>query len=104
MFMKSTARWKTPLPSGRSSLRDDLLKAAVSECLRIHLIHFFYKEVIVFQEKKPLYMHMTKQYSIADHILTLTMKSCWSCIQVSAFCLQYVRLAFIYLNTRYVAA
>lgn len=45
-------REETPLPSGGSSLSSDLLKAAVFECLRIHLIHFFYNEVIVFQEKK----------------------------------------------------
>lgn len=45
-------REETPLPSGGSSLSSDLLKAAVFECLRIHLIHFFYNEAIVFQEKK----------------------------------------------------
>lgn len=45
-------REETPLPSGGSSLSSDLLKAAVFKCLRIHLIHFFYNEAIVFQEKK----------------------------------------------------
>lgn len=92
-------REETPLPSGGSSLSSDLLKAAVFECLRIHLIHFFLQwSDCVPGKKKPLYVHMTKQYSIADHIWPWNLPALQSCIHVSALRLQHVHLAFIYLN------
>lgn len=92
-------REETPLPSGGSSLSSDLLKAAVFECLRIHLIHFFLQwSDCVPGKKKPLYVHMTKQYSIADHIWPWNLPALQSCIHVSALRLQHVHLAFIYLS------
>lgn len=92
-------REETPLPSGGSSLSSDLLKAAVFKCLRIHLIHFFLQwSDCVPGKKKPLYVHMTKQYSIADHIWPWNLPALQSCIHVSALRLQHVHLAFIYLS------
>lgn len=49
-------------------------------------------------KKKPLYVHMTKQYSIADHIWPWNLPALQSCIHVSALRLQHVHLAFIYLS------
>lgn len=49
-------------------------------------------------KKKPLYVHMTKQYSIADHIWPWNLPALQSCIHVSALRLQHIHLAFIYLS------
>lgn len=98
MFMRSTARRNTSSLGWIQSEQRSIKGCSVWMSENTFDTLFLQWSDCVPGKKKPLYVHMTKQYSIADHIWPWNLPALQSCIHVSALRLQHVHLAFIYLS------